>query len=108
MKEFVIGRLQCICVLLEIYALLIFSFLFFLCVILVVMSDVFMQKFYQKVNDYWRKNQNTTLNHIAVVSVSGGYRDFLMPDSHTSLTGLVENRMAISTVVCDYTTFLHD
>ncbi|XP_014678246.1 PREDICTED: GPI inositol-deacylase-like isoform X2 [Priapulus caudatus] len=64
----------------------------------VILLDRFMQKMYQQVNDYWRTNGNSTLSHVAVVSVAGGYRDIMIPDGITTLTGLAADGMAISTV----------
>jgi hypothetical protein len=44
--------------------------------------------YYNRVNDYWRKNSNTKLKHVTIVSTGGGYRDILVRNGLTSLRGV--------------------
>lgn len=45
--------------------------------------------FYEKVNDFWRKNQFDFLKKISVISIGGGSRDVLVPSHLTKLNGIV-------------------
>ena len=54
-----------------------------------VMSiDSYMVDMYNRVNDYWMSHVNTTLKYVTVLSTGGGFRDFQVPTSLTSLTGV--------------------
>ena len=48
------------------------------------MSDI-----YTEVNDYWKSHVNTTLKSVTVLSTGGGFRDVLVRESLTSLTGVI-------------------
>lgn len=41
----------------------------------VFVVDADLHKFYNDVNDYWRSHNETTLKHVTLVSIGGGFRD---------------------------------
>lgn len=51
----------------------------------VISVDSYTASYYDKVNSFWRKNHNTTLRDVTVISTGGGYRDILVRSHLTSL-----------------------
>lgn len=63
--------------------------------ILVLYTD-YLPEFYNKVNEYWRRESQSSLQHINVVSIGGGSRDILVNYHLTRLDGIVSPDRAIS------------
>ncbi|KAJ8319164.1 hypothetical protein KUTeg_004255 [Tegillarca granosa] len=63
----------------------------------VIALDRHMSQFYDNVNGYWRKHSNTALKHVTVISTGGGYRDKLVRHAFTSLKGIVDPELSVST-----------
>ena len=40
-----------------------------------ILTDWDLHKFYEDVNVYWMNNNETTLSHVTLVSIGGGFRD---------------------------------
>ncbi|KAK7502003.1 hypothetical protein BaRGS_00006755 [Batillaria attramentaria] len=59
--------------------------------------DSVIDRFYQRVNDNWYHNSNTTLAHVTMVSTGGGYRDFQVRSGLTTLGGILPEPRGIST-----------
>lgn len=70
----------------------------------VVSFDPLLVGFYENVNRFWHrealssKKTLTTLQNITIVSVGGGFRDFLVRSSPVSLSGLVSKSQGLSIV----------
>ncbi|XP_076314920.1 GPI inositol-deacylase [Tachypleus tridentatus] len=60
--------------------------------------DSALQDFFTRVNDLWEKKWNSTLNHVSVVSVSGGERDILVQSDLTQLIPEANSINSISVV----------
>ena len=41
----------------------------------VIVTDHDLHKFYSEVNQFWRLHNETTLKHVTLVSIGGGFRD---------------------------------
>ncbi|XP_063444450.1 GPI inositol-deacylase-like [Mytilus trossulus] len=63
----------------------------------VISFDRMIATYYSSVNNYWRTHSNTTLKHVTVVSTGGGYRDVLVRNGLTSLRGITDPDLSIST-----------
>ncbi|XP_052071301.1 GPI inositol-deacylase-like isoform X3 [Mytilus californianus] len=63
----------------------------------VISLDRMIATYYSRVNNYWRTHSNTTLKHVTVVSTGGGYRDVLVRNELTSLRGIADPDLSIST-----------
>lgn len=53
-----------------------------------IAMDESVHKFYDTVNSYWKENSQD-LNHVAVISISGGYRDEMIHPRLCSLDGYI-------------------
>ena len=54
----------------------------------VIVLDPTLAEFYRVVNKYWRDHENTTLNHITLVSTGGGDKDIQVREGLTPLDGV--------------------
>ncbi|KAL4240885.1 GPI inositol-deacylase [Mactra antiquata] len=62
----------------------------------VVVLDSEVSEFFNKVNTYWRDNNNSTLRHVTLVSMDGGDLDVQVRAGLTPLNDLVQDSRAVS------------
>ena len=53
-----------------------------------IVLDPTLAEFYREVNKYWRDHENTTLNHVTLVSTGGGDKDIQVREGLTPLDGV--------------------
>ncbi|XP_035828365.1 GPI inositol-deacylase isoform X2 [Aplysia californica] len=58
--------------------------------------DIHLEKFYSKVNQYWRDNSLSSVRHVTIVSTGGGYRDIQVRYGLSALDGIVALDRAVS------------
>lgn len=66
------------------------------CVFLSVIATDYLPDFYDKVNDFWKREKNASLKHVTVISLGGGDRDLIVNYHLTRVDGLVNPMRSIS------------